>query len=77
MSTAKRLLKRQKRKVSRAKEQVKLSEPDVRTPEEIKAARDASRATEGPGKGPNVHGSAGSVRNRTATGTGSAAKTSV
>jgi hypothetical protein len=77
MSTNKRLLKRHKRKVSRAKENVKLSEPDLRTPEQIKAARDASRATEGPGKGPSVHGAAGSFRNRTATGTGSAAKTSV
>jgi hypothetical protein len=77
VSTSKRLLKRHKRKVSRAKENVKLSEPDLRTPEQIKAARDASRATEGPGQGPSVHGTAGSFRNRTATGTGSAAKTSV
>ena len=73
----KRLLKRHKRKVARAKEHVKLSEPDLRTPEEIKAARDASRATQGPGQGPTVHGAAGAPRNRTATGTGSAAKTSV
>jgi len=73
----KRLLKRHKRKVARAKENVKLSEPDLRTPEQIKAARDASRATQGPGQGPNVQGAAGAPRNRTATGTGSAAKTSV
>ena len=73
----KRLLKRHKRQVARAKEHVKLSEPDLRTPEEIKAARDASRATQGPGQGPNVQGTAGAPRNRTATGTGSAAKTSV
>jgi len=71
----KRLLKRHKRKVARAKEHVKLSEPDLRTPEQIKAARDASRATQGPGQGPNVHGSAISSRNRAAIGTGSAAKT--
>jgi len=71
----KRLQKRHKRQVARAKEHVKLSEPDLRTPEEIKAAREKSRATQGPGQGPTVHGSPGSVRNRTAIGTGSAAKT--
>ena len=40
----KRLLKRHKRQVSRAKERVKLSEPDLRTPEQLTAAREASRA---------------------------------
>ena len=70
----KRLLKRHKRQVARAKEHVKLSEPDLRTPEQIKAARDASRAAQGPSQGPNVHAAA-SVRNRAAIGTGSAAKT--
>ena len=39
----KRLLKRHKREVSRAKGHVKVSEPDVRTPEQIRAAREASR----------------------------------
>lgn len=39
----KRLAKRHKRQVSRAKERVSLSEPDVRTPEQLRAARDASR----------------------------------
>ena len=39
----KRLEKRHKRQVSRAKEKVKLSEPDVRTPEQIAAAKAASR----------------------------------
>lgn len=43
----KRLLKRHKRQVARAKERVKLSEPDVRTPEQIKAAREASRSVAG------------------------------
>ena len=42
-SVDKRLAKRQKRKVARAKERVRISEPDVRTPDEIKAAREASR----------------------------------
>ena len=45
----KRLAKRHKRQVARAKEHVKLSEPDLRTPEQIKAAREASRATRGGG----------------------------
>jgi hypothetical protein len=40
----KRLLKRHKRQVARAKERISLSEPDVRTPEQIRAAREASRA---------------------------------
>jgi hypothetical protein len=39
----KRLDKLHKRKVARARERVKVSEPDVRTPEQIKAAREASR----------------------------------
>jgi hypothetical protein len=40
----KRLLKRHKRQVERAKEHVKLSEPDLRTPEQITAAREAGRS---------------------------------
>ncbi len=40
----KRLEKRHKRQVSRARSRVKLSEPDVRTAEQIAAAREASRA---------------------------------
>jgi hypothetical protein len=40
----KRLEKRHKRQVARAKERVKVSEPDVRTPEQLAAAREASRA---------------------------------
>lgn len=39
----KRLAKRHKRQVTRARERVRTSEPDVRTAEQIKAARDASR----------------------------------
>ncbi|MBZ5579192.1 MAG: hypothetical protein LAP40_21740 [Acidobacteriia bacterium] len=38
----KRLAKRHKRQVARAREKVKVSEPDVRTPEQIAAARVAS-----------------------------------
>ena len=39
----KRLTKRHERQVARAKERVWLSEPDLRTPEQIRAARKASR----------------------------------
>ena len=38
-----RLLKRHKRQVARARERIKLSEPDVRTQEQLRAARAASR----------------------------------
>ena len=40
----KRLLKRHQRQVARANARVRLSEPDVRTPEQMTAAREASRA---------------------------------
>ena len=43
----KRLLKRHQRQVSRAKERVKVSEPDLRTPEQVSAAREASRRVAG------------------------------
>jgi hypothetical protein len=36
-------MKRHKRQVSRARERVRVSEPDIRTPEQLKAAREASR----------------------------------
>jgi hypothetical protein len=73
----KRLAKRHKRQVSRARERVTLSEPDLRTPEQIKAAREASRPTDGRSDGPNMPASAHQVRDRAAVGTGSAAKTAV
>jgi len=40
----KRLEKRHKRQVSRARQRVKVSEPDVRTPEQVSAAREVSRS---------------------------------
>jgi hypothetical protein len=40
----KRLEKRHKRQVSRARERVKQSEPDLRTPEQVAAAREVSGA---------------------------------
>lgn len=73
----KRLAKRHKRQVSRAKERVSISEPDVRTPEQIKAAREASRANMGHASDSNVGNSPQSFRGGKAPGTGSAAKTDV
>jgi len=46
----KRLAKRHKRQVARAKLHSKKSEPDVRTHEQIEAARDASRSDAGRGR---------------------------
>ena len=40
----KRLLKRHKRQVARARQHLKVSEPDLRTPEQISAAREVSRS---------------------------------
>jgi len=40
----KRLEKLHKRKVARAKDKIRLSEPDLRTPEQIAAAREISRS---------------------------------
>ena len=71
----KRLEKRHKRHVARAKAKVKISEPDVRTPEQIEAAREASRAEKGHGNKLNVGSAPRSFRNNLATSTGSAAKT--
>jgi hypothetical protein len=76
-SITKRLAKRQKRKVARAQEKVKTSEPDLRTAEEIQAAREASRTSEGRrinGAAPNA---VTSFRGTKTPGTGSAAKTAV
>jgi hypothetical protein len=50
----KRLQKRHKRQVLRAREHVKLSEPDLRTPEQVKAAREASQPAGGWRHGPNA-----------------------
>jgi hypothetical protein len=71
----KRLAKRHKRQVSRERERVKLSEPDVRTPEQIQAAREASRATRGSsGVAGQVRSAAPGARNSVPV-SGSAAKT--
>ena len=73
----KRLLKRHKREVPRAKGQVKASEPDVRTPEQIRAAREASRPVGDRSDGANVHMAPRGPRNGPPRGTGSAAKIDV
>jgi hypothetical protein len=43
----KRLMKRHQRQVARAKERVRVSEPDLRTPEQLSAAREVSRSVAG------------------------------
>ena len=70
----KRLLKRHKRQVLRAKERVKLSEPDLRTPEQLRAAREASRPAGGRRNGPHTHYSTPSIRNHPGPTAGSPAK---
>lgn len=70
----KRLEKRHKRQVARKKKHMKLSEPDVRTPEQIQAAREASRPDSSAKAGFNVGKSAPSFRGSRPTTAGSAAK---
>lgn len=60
----KQLVKRHKRQVARAKQKVKLSEPDVRTPEQIKAAREASAPAGGWKSGAGVNYSGPSSRSQ-------------
>jgi len=71
----KRIEKRHKRQVARAKQKVRVSEPDVRTREQIEAAREASRPDSNLGSNPKLAASARSLRGNHATSTGSASKT--
>jgi len=71
----KRLAKKHKRQVERAKLHVKLSEPDVRTPEQIKAAREASRPQATHGNVSNAPGGGSPIRGNRPPSTGSSAKT--
>jgi hypothetical protein len=73
----KRLQKRHKRQVARAKEHVKLSEPDLRTPEQITAAREAARSASGRRNDTGANSSAPTGRRNAATVTHTAAKTDV
>jgi len=50
----KRLMKRHKRQVSRANARTRLSEPDLRTPEQLQAAREASRSVVGRSNDPHA-----------------------
>jgi hypothetical protein len=59
----KRILKRHKRQVSRARERGRVSEPDVRTPEELTAAREVSRSIASRHSLPHAHYSSPSIRN--------------
>jgi len=72
----KRLAKRHKRQVSRAKDRVRLSEPDIRTQEQIEAAREASRPDSSRGNKPKDYFRAAHPASPAAA-TGSAAKTDV
>ena len=69
----KRLAKRHKRQVSRAKQQIRVSEPDVRTPEQVQAAQEASRPVNARRNGVQANYSSPSVRNH--AGAATAAKT--
>jgi hypothetical protein len=70
----KRVTKRQKREVSRAKARVRVSEPDVRTPEQIKAAREASQPAGGWRNAANSHVPAASSRGHSGSAASSPAK---
>ena len=73
----KRLLKRHKRQVARAKDRVKLSEPDLRTPEQLLAAREASRPAGGRHNSPEAHYATPAIRNRSVSASHSPAKADV
>ena len=70
----KRLAKRHKRQVARAHANVKVSEPDVRTQEEVEAARQASMTNSGISSPGKVSASSGPTR-KAGAGMGSAART--
>ena len=73
----KRLAKTHKRKVARAKQGGTPSAPDLRTPEQIQAAREAGRSASGRSSTPSAANSAPNLRNNARRTTGSAAKTDV
>jgi hypothetical protein len=70
----KQMVKRHKRAVARAKQNVKISVPDVRTPEEIKAAREASRPAGGWSSGSGAQHSGRTSRGNPSTAGNSPAK---
>jgi hypothetical protein len=70
----KRLMKRHKRQVSRAKERVRVSEPDLRTPEQLNAARETSRSVAGQHDFPRTPYSKPTLRDRASPAADSAPK---
>lgn len=70
----KRIQKRHKRQVAREKAQVRISEPDVRTPEQITAAKEASQAGTTAHMGLGAAYSVASTRNRAVSTAHSASK---
>jgi len=70
----KRIEKRHKREVARARARGKVSEPDVRTPEQIRAAREASQPAGGWRNGASSHVPASSGRGHSGSAVGSPAK---
>jgi hypothetical protein len=70
----KRILKRHKRQVARATARVRLSEPDLRTPEQQRAAREASRPAARRRNDPHAHYLTPSARKHAGPPAGSAAK---
>ncbi len=71
----KRLAKRHKRQVARARANVKVSEPDLRTPEQIEADREASRAAGNLASQSKVAVPSRPLRHNPSIAQGSAAKT--
>jgi len=59
----KRIAKRFERQVSRAKHRVRVSAPDLRTPEQLTAAREVSRSVASRHSIPQAHYATPSVRN--------------
>jgi hypothetical protein len=73
----KRILKRHKRQVARERERVRQSEPDVRTPEQVKAAREASRPAGSRRTDPHTYYSTPPIRDSASPAAGSTAKAEV
>ena len=70
----KRIMKRHKRQVSRAKERIRLSEPDLRTSEQLTTAREVSRSVASRHSLPHAHYTTPPVPHRAGPAAESAAK---
>jgi len=69
-----KILKRHKLQVSCAKEPVRLPEPDLRTREQLNAARDVGRSVHSRNCVPHAHYAAPSIRNPAGPAAGSVPK---